>query len=140
MPPMPKDEKQEFIDKMYRDRGYILDFHKIMVAEDFEWLKAYNGLIEAAYTDKRSLDAKTKEIIYTVVLTALRGSVDHIKAHMQLALDYGATRQELLEALQITMLPAGVPAYMQGIEAWKQVASPKRIEPSVPKKSSGGRT
>ena len=50
---MNSDEKQAFVDKMYKDRGYILDFHKIMVAEDFDFLKGYNQLIEAAYTKPR---------------------------------------------------------------------------------------
>ena len=36
---MVETEKQAFIDKMYRDRVYILDF-----------LKVYNQLIQAAYT------------------------------------------------------------------------------------------
>jgi len=127
---MTEDEKQTFVDKMYRDRGYILDFHKVMVAEDFDYLKAYNQLIEAAYTKQRTLDAKTKEIAYTVILTALKASVDHIKAHIKLALDYGATKQEILEALEICVPAAGVPAFMIGFEAWKQVVSPDRVEPS----------
>ena len=127
---MIEDEKQTFVDKMYQDRGYILDFHKVMVAEDFEYLKAYNQLIEAAYTKLRTLDAKTKEIAYTVILTALKASVDHIKAHIKLALDYGATKQEILEALEICVPAAGIPAFMIGFEAWKQVVSPDRVEPS----------
>jgi 4-carboxymuconolactone decarboxylase len=123
-------EKQAFVDKMYRERGYILDFHKVMVAEDFEFLKAYDQLIQAGYTKKRTLDAKTKEIIYAVILTAVKASVDHIKSHIKLALDYGATKKEVLEALEICIPAASVPAFMIGFEAWKQVVSPERVEPS----------
>ena len=118
------------MDKMYKDRGYILDYHKVMVAEDFDFLKAYNQFIEAAYTKRRALDAKTKEIIYTVILTAVKASVDHIKTHIKLALDYGASKQEVLEALEICLPGASVPAFMIGFEAWKQVVSPDRVEPS----------
>ena len=129
---MVEEEKQSFVDKMYRERGYILDFHKIMVAEDFDFLKAYNQLIEAGYTKQRVLDAKTKEILYTVILTAVKASVDHVKAHIKLALDYGATKQEVLEALELCLPAASVPAFMIGFEAWKQVVSPERVEPSTP--------
>lgn len=129
---MAKSEKQDYVDKMYRDRGYILDFHKVMTAEDFDFLKSYNQLIEAGYLKQRALDARTKEIIYTVILTAVKGSVDHIKAHIKLALEYGATKQELLQALEICLPAAGVPAFMIGFEAWKQVVSPDRVEPSKP--------
>jgi 4-carboxymuconolactone decarboxylase len=127
---MAEAEKQAFVDKMYRERGYILDFHKVMVAEDFEFLKAYDQLIQAGYTKKRALDAKTKEIIYTVILTAVKANVDHIKSHIKLAIDYGATKKEVLEALEICIPAASVPAFMIGFEAWKQVVSPDRVEPS----------
>ena len=127
---MEQDEKQAYVDKMYRERGYILDFHKVMAAEDFEFLKAYNELIEAGYTKQRTLDPKTKEILYTVILTAAKASVDHIKAHIKLALDYGATKQEVLEALEMCLPAASVPAFMIGFDAWKQVVSPDRVEPS----------
>jgi 4-carboxymuconolactone decarboxylase len=127
---MVETEKQAFVDKMYRERGYILDFHKVMVAEDFDFLKAYDQLIQAGYTKQRTLDAKTKEIIYTVILTAVKANVDHIKSHIKLALDYGATKKEVLEALEICIPAASVPAFMIGFEAWKQVVSPQRVEPS----------
>ena len=129
---MVEAEKQTFVDKMYSERGYILDFHKVMVAEDFDFLKAYDQLIEAGYTKQRTLDAKTKEIIYTVILTAVKASVDHIKAHIKLALDYGATKKEVLEAIEMCLPAASVPAFMIGFEAWKQVVSPSRVEPSQP--------
>ena len=123
-------EKQAYVDKMYQERGYILDFHKIMVAEDFEFLKAYNQMIQAGYTNQRTLDAKTKELLYTVVLTAVKANVEHIKAHIKLAIDYGATKQEVLEALEICLPAASVPAFMIGFEAWRQAVSPQRVEPS----------
>jgi 4-carboxymuconolactone decarboxylase len=128
---MVQGEAQAFVDKMYRERGYILDFHKVMAAEDFDFLKVYNQLIEAGYTKQRVLDAKTKELIYAVILTAIKASVDHIKAHIKLALDYGATKQEVLEALEICLPSAGVPAFMIGFDAWKQTVSPNSVEPSL---------
>jgi len=129
---MTSDEKQAFVDKMYKERGYILDFHKIMVAEDFDFLKGYNQLIEAAYTNPRSLDPKTKELIYTVALTSVKANVDHIAAHIRLALEYGYSKKEILEALEICVAAAGVPAFMIGFEAWKKVVNPERVEPSQP--------
>lgn len=117
---------------MYRDRGYILDFHKVMVAEDFQFPKAYNQLTKAGYTKEQTLDTKTKESIYTAILTAVKASVNHVKSHIKLALDYGVTKQEVLEALEICIPGASVPAFMIDFEAWKQVVSPDRVEPSKP--------
>jgi 4-carboxymuconolactone decarboxylase len=116
---MVEPEKQAFIDKMYRERGYLLDFHKVLVAEDFTLLKAYDRFIEAA-----------KELLYTTILTAARASVDQIKLHVRLALEAGASKKEILEALEMCIPAAGVPVFMVGFEAWKQVVSPERVEPS----------
>ncbi len=33
---MTDTEKQTYIDKMYKERGYVLDFHKVMSTEDSE--------------------------------------------------------------------------------------------------------
>ena len=129
---MAERDRQEFIDRMYRQRGYLLDFHKVMAAEDFAALVAYDSFIESVYTRPRTLDAKTKEILYSAVLTAARASVDQIKLHIRLALEYGATKQEVLEALEMCIPAASVPAFMVGFEAWKQVVSPDRVEPSSP--------
>lgn len=79
-------EQQTYIDQMYRDRGFSHDFHQVLAAEDFDFLKAYDNLIRAAYVNQRSLDEKTKELLYIVAVTAMKGSVEHIKIHIKLAL------------------------------------------------------
>lgn len=124
------NEAQEFVDEMYHQRGYILDFHKVLAAEDFKFLQAYNGLTEAAYTAAPELDAVTKELLYVVALTAVKGTVDHIKTHIKLAIEYGADKGKVLGALKIGLLTAGVPAFMNGFEAWKQIVSPESIQPT----------
>ncbi len=54
-----QEEKQSYVDEMVRKRGYVLDYHKVMAAHDFEVLQAANGLVSAAYLDERRLDRKT---------------------------------------------------------------------------------
>ena len=124
------DEAQRYVDNMLEQRGYILDFHKVLAAEDFEFLRSYDGLVKAAYTEAVALDEKTKELLYTAVLTVVKGSVDHIKTHVRLALERGATKAEVLGALKIALLVGGVPAFMIGFEAWKQCVAPDALEPS----------
>ena len=68
------DNPQEYIDEMARKRGYVLDYHKVMAKQDFPVLQAANKLVSAAYLDKRTLDRKTKELIFIVSLTVMRAS------------------------------------------------------------------
>ncbi len=72
-----QEEKQAYVDEMARKRGYVLDYHKVMTAYDYEVLQAANGLVEAAYLKERRLDRKTKELLFILSLTVmLRVGVD----------------------------------------------------------------
>lgn len=114
-------ERQAYLQKMQEERGYILDFHKVMAEEDFEFLKGYNALLSAAYTKPRLIDPKTKELVFCAVLMAVRSQPDHIKTHMEMAKQFGATKQEVLEVLEMTLPPTGVPAFMHAYAVWRQV-------------------
>jgi 4-carboxymuconolactone decarboxylase len=57
-----QEEKQAYINEMVQQRGYVLDYHKIAVQQDFEFTKRTNELIEEAYLKPRRLDRKTKEL------------------------------------------------------------------------------
>ncbi len=115
---MPSDEAQAFLDQTSQSRGYTLEMHRIMAAADLEWAKKYNEFIEATYTGQRTLDRKTKELLQIVVEAALRADVEQIQAHVRVALQEGATPQEILEALQSVIAPMGALAFRRGLQAW----------------------
>jgi 4-carboxymuconolactone decarboxylase len=126
-----QEEKQAYIDEMVRKRGYVLDYHKVMTHYDFDVLQAANGLVEAAYLKERRLDRKTKELIFIVSLTVMRASKGHIQSHIRVALDLGLSKEEILEAIEITLPEAGVVAFQEGFEAWREVTGAEGIEPST---------
>lgn len=122
---------QEYIDDMVTKRGYVLDYHKIMAKQDFKVLQAANHLVSAAYLDQRTLDRKTKELIFIVSLTVMRASKGQIQSHIRVALDLGVTPTEILEAIEIALPEAGIVAFQAGFDAWKDVVGADGIEPSV---------
>jgi 4-carboxymuconolactone decarboxylase len=126
-----QEEKQAYVDEMARKRGYVLDYHKVMAEQDFEVLQAANGLIEAAYLEERRLDRKTKELLFIVSLTVMRASKGHIQSHIRVALDLGLSKEEILEAIEITLPEAGVVVFQEGFEAWREVTGAEGIEPTV---------
>lgn len=126
-----REEAQEYIDGMAEKRGYVLDYHKVMAEQDFDVLKAANGLVSAAYLDERRLDRKTKELLFIVSLTVMRASKGHIQSHIRVALDLGLSKEEILEAIEITLPEAGVVVFQEGFEAWREVVGAEGIEPSV---------
>ncbi len=124
-------EKLDYINEMARRRGYVLGYHKGMAEADFDTLKATDELVSAVYTRPRLLDRKTKELLFCATLTAMRAGKGHIQSHIRAALRHGASPQETLEAIEITLPEAGVVAFQAGFEAWREVVGVTGIEPTV---------
>ena len=122
---------QEYLDEMVRERGYVLDFHKKVVTADLEFARSANELVSAAYLRQRRLDRKTKELIFIVSLTVMRASRAHIQAHIRVSLELGCTPEEILEAIELSMLEAGSVAFQEGFEAWAEVVGIESLEPSA---------
>ena len=57
---------------------------------------------------------------------------EHIKAHIEVAKRQGATKEEVLELLELLVLPCGVPKFMLGYEAWAESFSVRRVEVDAP--------
>ena len=115
---MSTQQSKDFLDETAHNRGYTLEMHKIMAIADIEWAQKYNAFIEATYTGQRTLDRKTKELLQIVVEAALRADVEQIQAHVRVALQEGATPQEILESLQAVIAPMGALAFRRGLQAW----------------------
>lgn len=126
-----KNERQEYLDELVEARGYVLDYHKVLAEQDFDALKAFNGLIEAVYLKERRLDRKTKELLFVLSLTAMRSDKDHIKSHVRAALAAGASEGEVLEAIELALPEAGIVAFQHGFDAWKEVTGARGIEPTT---------
>ena len=63
-----------------------------------------------------TLSTKVKEVVVMGIL-ASRGLQYGVEAHMRRAMDYGATKEELFEALKAAAVPGGGVAYSVGIRA-----------------------
>jgi 4-carboxymuconolactone decarboxylase len=128
--PVEPSEEQAYIDDMARRRGYVLDYHKVMVRQDVAFMKAADGIVNAAYLKERTLDRRTKELIFIVSLTVLKAERNHITSHIRTALRLGCTPTEILEAIEISFPEAGAVAFQWGLDAWREVVEPEGIEPS----------
>jgi len=84
-------------------------------------MKAFSGLAQAALAPK-ALDCKTKELIATAISVAIRCD-DCIGFHVKAAMEHGATRQEVVEALGMAIYMGAGPSVMyasHAIEAFEQ--------------------
>jgi 4-carboxymuconolactone decarboxylase len=125
------EDPQAYLDELVAARGYVLDYHKALAVADLAVLKATNELVDATYLRERTLDRRTKELLFVVALVVSRASKAHVQSHIRVALEYGASPTEILEAIEITLPEAGVVAFQAGFEAWREVVGVAGIQPNV---------
>ena len=88
-----------------------------------------------------TLSVKVKELIVLGIL-ASRGLQYGVEAHMRCALDYGATKEELFEAIKAAAVPGGGVAYSVGVRALQELEQEgafPRPSPSSPSRSQRGK-
>lgn len=71
-----------------------------------EVAKAFNGLIESI-VESKGIDAKTKQLIY-IALKAAQGDDTGIKFHVPMAKQLGATKEEVKDAILMTLTVSGI--------------------------------
>ena len=116
-----EEEKAKILKEVIEKRGYVPDFHKILIEEDPDFYRVYEKMTSHVYTRDKGLTRKMKELLFVGVLVAMRSKREHIKLHIKAALDQGATKEEILEAIEVAYLPSGVVSLMEGLEAYKEV-------------------
>ena len=126
------EEEKRYLQEMAKTRGYVLDYHKVLVAEDLPFMRSLNDFLAVSYTDQRRLDRKTKELVFIAALTVLCAAKDHIKTHIEVAKRHAATKEEVLELLEMLVLPCGVPKFMSAYEAWTESFTVRRVEVDQP--------
>ena len=85
-----------------------------------------------------TLSVKVKEHIVLGVL-ASRGLQYGVEAHMRRALDYGATKEELFEAIKAATVPGGGVAYSVGVRALHALEQAGGFAPPTPLPAVRGR-
>src|SRR5437763_13727785 len=106
---------------------------------EMDWAAELDPAYAAARTEVRrlsvgedgTLSVKVKELIVLGIL-ASRGLQYGVEAHMRRALDYGATKDELFEAIKTAAVPGGGVAYSVGIRALQALEQDGAFPPPSP--------
>lgn len=99
---------------------------------------AVGRLSEVIDQRSRGLDDRTREIVKTVILICVRATDDRVEAQMRRALAAGASAQDLLEAIEVIITPAGLPVFDAGLAVWARVTGAKPLEPELDAPHSRG--
>jgi alkylhydroperoxidase/carboxymuconolactone decarboxylase family protein YurZ len=95
---------------------YGYPFWEWVAREDPEYVKARQPLSALSIGEGKELSVKYREMVIIGIL-AFRGRKEGVIAHMRRAIDHGATKRELLEAIQSAAVPGGGPTFSTGAQA-----------------------
>ena len=120
------------IAKMKKDRGYLYPEQELLANLDPDFAEAYAELSGRLFLSESephdtALDLKTRELIPIVIL-AYRGLPDMVYVHMKRAMRCGATKQELLEALEMTVSPGGAVCLNMGLTALLRIEEEEQAQ------------
>jgi AhpD family alkylhydroperoxidase len=115
------------------------DVHNPYGYSEMDWAAQLDPAYAAARAEVRrlsvgeegTLSVKVKELIVLGIL-ASRGLQYGVEAHMRRALDYGATKEELFEAIKAAAVPGGGVAYRVGVRALQALEQDGAFPPPSP--------
>ena len=81
-----------------------------------EYAAARQAVSTMSESEGKELSVRHREMVIIGIL-AFRGRTDGVVAHMRRAIDHGATKRELLEAVQAAAVPGGGPTLSAGVTA-----------------------
>ena len=87
-----------------------------LAREDPEYARARLPVSTLSTGEGKELSVRHREMVIIGIL-AFRGRQEGVVAHMRRAIDHGATKRELLEAIQAAAVPGGGPTLSAGVKA-----------------------
>jgi alkylhydroperoxidase/carboxymuconolactone decarboxylase family protein YurZ len=110
-------KSERLIEETIKSRGYIFPEWEFVCKSDPDFFENYNNLYASSLGKRGALEIKVKEFIALAVL-AFRGVPTNVLiAHIKRAMDNGATKEELLEALETALIAGGAPTFFNGLQA-----------------------
>jgi alkylhydroperoxidase/carboxymuconolactone decarboxylase family protein YurZ len=93
-----------------------------LAREDPAYAAARGPVSALSVGNGKELSIKYREMVIIGIL-AFRGRDDGVVTHMRRAVEHGATKRELLEAVQAAAVPGGGPTLASGVQALMQLES-----------------
>lgn len=112
---------RELLNEMYAKRGYLFEWQVLLAEEAPEFLRTFDATWTEINADRPGgLPPRYRELVYATVASVL-GEDTVAKNHMHKALDNGATRTELIDAILVAATPSGSRTLIHGLRALVEV-------------------
>ena len=121
------ERSKRLLDDMLKKRGYIYPPYQLLAEMDPDFLETYDKLYELVMPRERIFPEKIKELFYIVAIVSRNPSDNEaLKNHIKRALNKGAKKEEIVEALQCTFFPGGALSLLYGLRVLMEVLEEKK--------------
>ena len=79
----------------------VLPMHEYLAEHDADTFEAYDAFLRKTIYEKNALDVKTKEMVLAVACVGAGSPLPVIAAHARKAMAAGASRDEMVQALEL---------------------------------------
>ncbi len=101
-------------------RGYLLPFHELLARNAPAVLQRYDDFYSQVWLEQNVLDARTKELVAIGIHAAVLER-EGLEIHLRRAVAAGATEAEIVEAMTLAGIPAGMYAVVVAADVWQRV-------------------
>ena len=109
------------LERIRSKRGYLLPFHRLLAEHAPDTLESYDAFYSQVWFQRNVLDPRVKELIAVGIHTAILER-EGLEIHLKRALDAGATEAEIVEAMTLAGIPAGMYTVLVGSQVWDRVS------------------
>ena len=114
---MADDRAERLRAEALKDRGYIYPEWDLVAREDPDFMESYNQYYRDALARDSGLPIKYREMVALGVLCFRGAAEGALVNHIKRAMEHGATRAEVIGALEAAAVPGGAPTFLTGIKA-----------------------
>ena len=115
-----KKKEKELIKKIKSKRTWLLNFHKLLLANDPEMLDKWDSLYSTGKFKKRFITAREKELV-DLAISAIMKWKPGLEIHIKRALDLGITEEEIAEIFSLSAMSAGIPCMMFAADVYEEM-------------------
>jgi alkylhydroperoxidase/carboxymuconolactone decarboxylase family protein YurZ len=130
------EEVEALLARIREVPGYVYPFHTYMAEHDYSWLEAHQTWYEQIRAE-RWLPLKYKELLFlTSALVKLFET--GIRTHIKKALEFGATRDEILETIEVAAHTGGGGVPVLAVRVLLEVLEDKELPKGPQWVTNGG--
>ena len=119
------DEVKALLDRIREVPGYVYPFHTYMAENDYSWLEAHQTWYEQVRAE-RWIPLKYKELLF-LTASCINRFESGLRTHMTNALRVGATKDEILETLEVAAHTGGGGILVLGVRILMEVLEGREI-------------